>query len=46
MESKQYHQGYEDGLNGYAPMAPGAEYFKGYFEGRKKFEESEMEDED
>ncbi len=41
MESKQYQQGLEDGKNGYPPLAPGKEYFKGYFEGRKEYEETE-----
>ncbi len=41
MESEQYRRGFEDGSNGYPPMAPGHEYFNGYFEGRKKFDEED-----
>jgi hypothetical protein len=41
MENKQYREGFEDAKNGYPPLRPGPEYFRGYFAGRKEYEEGE-----
>jgi len=43
MHNAQYDRGFADGKEGLAPREPGPLYFKGYYDGRKEYEDGDRE---